>query len=167
MMVNRVNVKGLCKEEDLEKIILEGSEIFSKDFSLSLGEKARCKDIIEAFLATEILTFKLLTFKDGVAASITLLTEINLLLEEEEESTLISLKEEVIANHVMPIKNSRLSEDLQVKVLDCVFKLIKGTQIKGFLTYYIKEKNREPYFGEDIVEPRERYRNIDVFQEFP
>lgn len=168
MMVNKINIEGVCEPRDLENICVGDRDIFSKEFLFSLPQNIIGKDLIEVHVASEIIGYRPIIFKDGPFISVTIEVEFKFLLEEQVQSLLMTFNENMMINHMISgFKYPVEKDNLKVMVIDSYFKLIDGVRVEGFIAYILKEFSKGDFSQEDRLKPREKYRYIDLLQEFP
>lgn len=168
MIINKINVEGVCTKDELVQISTKNSIIINKSINIKVYQEAGIKDIMEISLEVNIVELKILEFKDKKIGTITISTELNIIaVENNRGNTLFVENEKIYFNHTFDLKTKiKNKEYLYIKVIDCYFKVENNNYILGTLTYLIKEKEDEILVDNKLEKDIKQYRLIDVCQEF-
>lgn len=166
MLINKINIEGLCNEDELSKIKLKGGKVYNYNTSFKVNSQVGIKDIIQITINQEIANVKISKFKDAGITTVTVLTMFKILTTENKESNALSIIErENYFNYSFESK-AKSSEDISINIIDCYFKLVNNYEIIGTLTYLFREKDENINLeGKNIIK-RSTYRLIDILEEF-
>lgn len=170
MLVNKINIEGLCNEEEMKKISLENVNVFNYNTDFNIETQYGVKDIIEVSFHTEIPKAKTIEFKNTNLTTITVLTDFKILTTENKDSNTLSIMErKVYFNYSFERKNKKYIKDYEnitVNIIDCYFKLVDNYKIVGTLTYLFKEKEEDLKIPKVNNNEKSSYRLIDITAEF-
>lgn len=166
MLINKINIEGLCNEDEIKNISLKDCKVFNYNVSFKISNDFGIKDIIQISLNTEISHFKSMEFKDNTLATLTVFTTFNILTTENRETNALSIIErEDYFNHSFE-SNKKSLEEINISIIDCYFKLVNNYEIVGTLTYLFKEKEEKLNLSSNDYNERTNYKLIDIKQEF-
>lgn len=167
MIINKINIEGMCHDDEIKKLSLKGSNIFNKSIDIKIDNRNGIKDIMEISLETDILNIKTLEFGDGSMMTITVETSFNILaIENQECNTLSIIEKKDYFNYSFNVEEKNISkDDITIKVIDCFFKIGNKQNIVGTLTYLIREKI-EKVVTSSLDVTGGKYKLIDLCQEF-
>lgn len=166
MIINKINVEGVYSEEEIKNISFKDGNIFDKNIEIKYSN--RLKDVIEASLDYDIVHTKILTFKDSNIINITIKTLIKLLVIEDNISNKVFYIEEgLYFNYTLEGNNkSYTKEDFILKIIDCYIRIIDSDKVLCTLTYYIKKEEDLNSLEKLQKEEVNKYRLIDITEEF-
>lgn len=166
MLINKINIEGICNEEEMKKISLDDVNVFNYNTFFHVDSEYGIKDIIEIAIYTEISNLKFVEFKNTNIAILTLLTNFKIITtENRDKNTLSMIERDIYFNHSFESKG-KCGEGINVSVIDCYFKLIDNYKIIATLTYLFKEKEKKINIDEITYNEKSSYRLIDLTEEF-
>lgn len=166
MLINKINIEGLCNKEELGKIMLKGGKVYNYNTSFRITGDVGIKDIIQITINQEAVNVKYAKFKDSDLTTVTVLTMFKILTTENRESNALTIIEkEKYFNYSFESKAKKI-EDININIIDCYFKLVNNFEIIGTLTYLFKEKEEDIKGDNKTSARRSKFRLIDITQEF-
>ncbi|MBN1040400.1 hypothetical protein DVW12_17125 [Clostridium botulinum] len=167
MIINKINIEGICTEDELAKISVKGGNIVNRNIDIKVKNN-EIKDIMEISLENNIEMLKILNFQDKKIGVVTANTEFNILIVENNENNILAaLNEKIYFTYTIDIsENIKSKENIYIKIIDCYFKVENNKSIVGTLTYLIKEKEEKVLIDGNDNRDIKQYRLIDVCQEF-
>ncbi len=167
MIINKINIDGICTEDELAKISVKGGNIVNRNIDIKVKNN-EIKDIMEISLESSIEMLKILNFQDKRIGVVTVNTEFNILVVENNENNILAaINEKTYFTYTIDInENIKDKENIYIKVIDCYFKVENKKSIVGTLTYLIKEKEEKILVDGSGSKDIKQYRLIDVCQEF-
>lgn len=168
MIINKINIEGVCTEDELRNITVKDGKIVSESISFNLSNQKGVKDILEISIEVNIISMKSLMFKDKMVGIVTLETDLNIMaVENSDTNGVFSFKEVLFFNHNIDLsENDTGKYQVIVKVIDCYFEALGKRAIVGNVTYLIKEIQEDILIEQNPRSEELQYTLIDLCQEF-
>ena len=166
MIVNNTNIEGVCTEEELGSISLEDSEIINHVIEVKIPSESKVKEIIEIYLKVNVENHRTISFEDKKLVLDKIKTDLDILYVEDNEKNLVSF----IDKHIEFIYSYKIDSNKELsvnaKLIDWIFNRLDDNCIIATLTYLVKKNEEEVFWGSEEKEDVNKYKLIDIEEEF-
>lgn len=166
MIINKINIEGICKKEELKKLSFKEANILNKDLEININNTYGIKDILEISIDAAVVSSKVLEFNDETIITVTIETSFDILaIENIEYNTLSAIREKEYVNYTFKAKDKEIELDkITVKIIDCYFKIGNERTVVGTLTYLVNENSNKISVNNKVENVK--FKLIDLCQEF-
>ena len=166
MIVNNTNIEGVCTEEELATISLEDSEVINHVIEIKIPSKNKIKEVIEIYLKVNVENYKCINFEDKKLVLDKINTDLDILYVEDNENNLVSF----VDKHIEFIYSYKLDNNkelnINAKLIEWIFNRLDDNSIVATLIYLVKKNEEQADWGNKEKENVNKYKLIDVEEEF-
>lgn len=166
MIINNINIEGICKDEELTSISLEYGDIINKSIDIKLSSEKKIKEIIEISIKTSVEKYKTIKFQDQILVLTKINTDLDILFVEDNENNLVSFTDRHIEFIYNFKKSNNKKYNINAKIIDCYFSTLDNESISATLIYLINRNEDDIYIGKEYKEDKNKFKLIDFEEEF-